>query len=407
MATLKLVIDTRSKKANGTYPIVFRLTHQSKSTSIPTNLALLTSEWDAAKQKVKKAHSKAEVLNHELSKARMDYLEKLMEINPSLQMDVTSIKQKLVGQVESNIALDFFAYSAKEIKAMHDTNRVGNAIVYECAVNSLRGFVGKGALTFERLNYKLLVEFESYLITKGLKTNAIANYMRTIRAIFNKSIKTSNTNISHYPFKNFSIKHERTMAKVLTKESFDKLVNLELEADSPEYISRAIFLLSFNLIGISFVDLITLKRTDVVDGRIVYRRKKTKRIYSIKLNHIAQGIITQLESLNPKSPYLIPLLQNECSTALNEKLTVQLRLKTCNKYLKKIGTQLNFDLVLTTYVARYTWATTAKRCGFSNEIIAEALGHEYGNAVTSTYLDGFSHEIIDNANDTITQMMFG
>ena len=67
---------------------------------------------------------------------------------------------------------------------------------------------------------------------------------------------------------------------------------------------------------------------------------------------------------------------------------------------------LKLDLTLTSYVARYTWATTAKRAGFSNEIIAEALGHEYGNAVTSTYLAGFSQDTIDNANETVLRMMF-
>lgn len=44
---------------------------------------------------------------------------------------------------------------------------------------------------------------------------------------------------------------------------------------------------------------------------------------------------------------------------------------------------------LTTYVSRHTWATTAKRLGYSNELIAEALGHEYGNKITNIYLDSF------------------
>lgn len=197
------------------------------------------------------------------------------------------------------------------------------------------------------------------------------------------------------------------MAKVLSKENFDKLVKLDLPPDSPEFISRAIFLLSFNLIGISFADLITLKHSDVVEGRIVYRRKKTKRIYSIKLNPIAKAILAQLAPAGKSSPFLIPVIKSEFANAMHEKRSVQQSLKTCNKNLRRIGEKLQLDLKLTTYVARYTWATTAKRCGFSNEIIAEALGHEYGNAVTATYLDGFSQEVIDNANDTVTRLMFG
>lgn len=407
MATLKLVLDTRNKKANGTYPLVFRLTHNTKSTSIPTQLSVGSAEWDKLKQRVRKTNPNSETFNHELGKSRLKLQERLLEIEDADVLDVTTIKHRILCKQELHGTLDFFAFSDREIRALRETNRVGNAIVYECAANSLRNFVGRSNLTFESINYKLLVEFEAHLVAKGLKTNAIANYMRTIRAIFNKSIKTNNTNISFYPFKNYSIKHERTMAKVLSKESFEKLLNLELNPQSPEFVSRAIFLLSFNLIGISFADLITLKKSDVVDGRIVYRRKKTKRIYSIKLTPIATSLLSLLASTHKNSPYLIPVLSEEFSNAFHEKRSVQQRLKTCNKYLRRLGECLQLDLKLTTYVARYTWATTAKRCGFSNEIIAEALGHEYGNAVTSTYLDGFSQDVIDNANDTVTRLMFG
>jgi integrase/recombinase XerD len=406
MATLKLVLDSRRKKSNGTFPIAFRLTHLTKSTTIPTSLALPAGDWDNKKQKVKKNNSAADSFNHELNKLKVEYQEALLKIENISQQDVTAIKNALIGKEKPVAKLDFFSFSNKEIQSLYATNKIGNAIIYECAVNSLKSFVNNPKLKFEQINYKLLMDYEAFLTKKELKTNSIANYMRTIRAIYNKSVKCGNTSLEHYPFKSYSIKHERTIAKVLTKESFAKINSLELPKDSPEYLSRAIFMLTFNLIGISFADLITLKTTDIVEGRIVYRRKKTKRIYSIKLNHFAESIISELKAMYPDSPYLIPILNNGSLSALEEKRTIQLRLKTCNKYLKKIGKELKLELVLTTYVARYTWATTAKRIGYSNEIIAEALGHEYGNAVTSTYLDGFSQEIIDNANEAVTNQMF-
>jgi hypothetical protein len=33
--------------------------------------------------------------------------------------------------------------------------------------------------------------------------------------------------------------------------------------------------------------------------------------------------------------------------------------------------------------------------GYSNELIAEALGHEYGNKITNIYLDTFEEEVLD------------
>lgn len=60
---------------------------------------------------------------------------------------------------------------------------------------------------------------------------------------------------------------------------------------------------------------------------------------------------------------------------------------------------------LTTYVARHSWATTAKRMGYSNELIAEALGHEYGNKITNIYLDNFEQSVIDEVNEKVLESL--
>ena len=374
MASLKLVLDVRREKGNGTYPVVFRLTHLCKCATIPTSLSLEKSDWDAKKEKVKKSNPSWEELNHELSKYRLKYQEELLKVG-NTENDVTVLKRTLLGK-EKTERLDFFSFSNQLIKKLIATNKIGNATVYSCAVNSLKNFTKNPKLKFEEVDYKLLSDYEAHLIKKELKVNSIANYMRTIRAIFNKAIKTNNVGIEHYPFRNYSVKHERTFAKVLNKEQIAKITKLKIDKASPEYISRAVFLLTFYLIGISFADLVTLKKTDVIDGRVVYRRKKTKRMYSIKLHRQAREIITELSLMHPESIYLIPLLPDYKLTPIEEKRTIALRLQTCNKFLKRIGNDSSLNLTLTTYVARYSWATIAKRLGYSNEVIAEALGKE-------------------------------
>jgi integrase/recombinase XerD len=406
MATLKLILDTRRKKANGYFPLAFRLTHNTQSTTIPTNLSLGLTDWDSKKQKVRKSHPNADNLNHELTKLLVGYQGKLISIQPSQAQTLSALKNTICGKTVEVVKPGFFEFAVAEVENLRSTDKIGNAIVYKCAVNSLKAFVKNHELKFEQLDYKLLLAYETHLLKKGLKTNSLANYMRTIRAIFNKAIKTNVIGLEYYPFKNYSIKHERTIAKVLSLDDFQKINMMILDPSSPEYLARTVFNLTFNLIGISFADLATLRPSNIVDGRIVYRRKKTKRIYSIKLTHQALDILSFFSSSNPNSPYLVPLLDKTEVSPEAEKRAVQLRLKTCNKYLKRIGERLEIDLELTTYVARYTWATTAKRMGYSNEVIAEALGHEYGNAVTSTYLNGFNQNVVDGANECLSNLMF-
>jgi integrase/recombinase XerD len=43
--------------------------------------------------------------------------------------------------------------------------------------------------------------------------------------------------------------------------------------------------------------------------------------------------------------------------------------------------------------------------GYSNELIAEALGHEYGNKITNIYLDNFDQSVIDDVNTKVLESL--
>lgn len=81
--------------------------------------------------------------------------------------------------------------------------------------------------------------------------------------------------------------------------------------------------------------------------------------------------------------------------------------KLINKYLKQLGEMANTQEPVTTYVFRYTYSNIAKQLGFSKDIIAEALGHEYGNAVTGIYLELFDNEVLDNMHEQVCRKVFG
>jgi integrase len=76
--------------------------------------------------------------------------------------------------------------------------------------------------------------------------------------------------------------------------------------------------------------------------------------------------------------------------------------------MKEIATKCGIDKSISTYYARYTWANLAKKeLGYSNDLIADALGHQYGNKVTGIYLDSYSNETIDEANRAVIELVFG
>jgi integrase len=161
-------------------------------------------------------------------------------------------------------------------------------------------------------------------------------------------------------------------------------------------------MLSFYLIGMSFVDLCHLKPADIQDGRVMYKRKKTGKIYNIKLTEKATVILDYYRDHPHHSPYILPIIpERAIGDKEKEWYWAAEGFKYCNKYLRKIAVQCGITDKITTYVARHSWATIARSLGYSKDIIAEALGHEYGNKVTGIYLDYYSNEVIDEVNERV------
>jgi integrase len=179
--------------------------------------------------------------------------------------------------------------------------------------------------------------------------------------------------------------------------------SLSLEANSPQRTALNYFMLSYYLRGASFTDMAYLKPNNIVNGRIEYYRRKTGKQYSIKLFNQALELIKLLS--NDESAFLLPVLPSEIvEDSIEAKKRIQQWIKTTNKYLKRISLELKFDTIITTYTSRHSFATIAKHLGYSNELIAEALGHEYGNRTTNIYLDAFDTNKIDELHHYVILM---
>src|SRR5262249_36813093 len=140
--------------------------------------------------------------------------------------------------------------------------------------------------------------------------------------------------------------------------------------------------------------------------RIVFRRKKTGKVYSIGLHPRAIEILSYytVEGTS-KDARLLPVLKQASDPVKLKKDTWQ-AIKTCNEYLCRIAKQLEINKDITSYYARYTWANIARSSGYSKDVIGQALGHSYGNATTSIYLDDYDNETIDIANAKVITAVF-
>lgn len=392
MANLKVLLDTRRQKTDGNYNIIFRITHNRKVYTLNSGISTTELYWNEQRSELDKSHPNAKLLNIKLSKEYFKIQQLILELDDSFSM--TDLRNKIEGKLISTEFVTFKSFSDKLIIQMLEVKKTGNALVYQTAVNQLISFTAQPNLLFCDIDYSLLEQFIHYLNVKGLKQNSISNYLRTIRAIYNKAIKAKVVQNSFYPFNDLTIKSEKTGNRAVLKGDIIKFEQMTLVENSASWKAVNYFLLSFYLIGMSFTDLAYLKTDNIVNGRILFRRRKTHKNYSIKLFKQSESIIKQFDSLGNK--YLLPVLNESIpEDSQQAKKVIKQWIKTTNKYLKRLGEQQGIIVPVTSYVARHTFATTAKKLGYSNEIIAEALGHEYGNKTTNIYLDSFDTDVVD------------
>jgi integrase/recombinase XerD len=400
MVTITVNLDKRKVKKDGTYPICFGIYYQGKSTTRSSKIYVSDKHWDDKKKKIKTSHSEAQALNRLLTKQLADLQSSL------LFADEEKVAQYLTHTPEVKEVVKpkqtVFSFITSLIDELRIDNKIGNSWVYESALNALKKF-HPADLSFEAIDFQFLDKYNKHLMRSGVKHNTAFFYIRTLRAFYNKAIKHKVVDRSLYPFHDITLKAEKTKKRAIDKLLIKEIIDLDLTEHSTIWHVRNWFMLSFYLMGISIVDLALLTPSNIKNGRICYKRQKTGKLYDIKLLPQALAII----DLYKKQPYgfILPIINRRTKNDEERLRLVKDRTRLANKYLKRMSDLIETDQTITTYTSRHSWATVCKKLGFSIEIIAESLGHEYGNKTTAVYLDSFDQDIIDNANMVVANSL--
>lgn len=246
------------------------------------------------------------------------------------------------------------------------------------------------ALDFEDIKYAWLSDFDKFMEGAGLSQNTRRIHFANIRAAINEACKRELTDVD--PFRRFKLKKEKTAKRSLTVEELRKLFDYQPEPHAVYY--RDMFKLIFMLVGINTVDLYGLKEINSIE-RIEYRRAKTGRLYSIKVEPEAREIIERYRGtsalLNIADKYKDHrYFRRDTNDALRLIGNVTRSGRGGKKSYEPLWPEI------TTYWARHTWATIARSLKISKDDIALALGHG-GRTVTDIYIDE-DLTAIDEAN---------
>ncbi len=287
------------------------------------------------------------------------------------------------------------------IRSLKEEERYSTAHIYRSTLNAFTRFNKSENIRFSQLERSKLKQFENHLRRKGCSWNTVSTYMRTLRSTYNKAVDEGMAQENARLFRHVYTGVKANIKRALEAPDINRLLNsVPLHPLSPELIkSRAWITLMFLFRGMPFVDLAHLHKKDLQGSFITYRRHKTGTPLIVKIPQEALPLIEQFKDNDPQSPYLLPILSGDKS---GEKAYTEYQhaLRKLNRDLKQLGTYCGIRSRISSYTLRHTWATLAKYCHFSEQLISEALGHS-SVKVTKTYLKSFKDEELSKANEVI------
>lgn len=273
-------------------------------------------------------------------------------------------------------------------------NKLRLAETYQSALNSFCLYINKVEILMEDIDSKMIEGYESYLKQKKLTLNTISFYMRILRAIYNRAVK-SGAIADKKPFSHVFTTMTKTAKRAIPIQTIQKIAQAHI-TNKNEALARDLFLFSFYTRGMSFVDIAYLKKTDLNNTYLIYKRKKTGQELKIAWRKEMQELVDRNSSKD--GVHLFGILDENSEKSLR----FQYHYTQCiiNTALKRLGKQLNLGTNLTMYVARHSWATIARQKNIPLSVICDGMGHN-SEKTTQIYLQSVDAEAIDRCNDKL------
>ncbi len=406
-ALVKVVLYKSKTLADGSHPLMVRITKDRQRKYVSTGLSLQLKHWDEAKAEPRRSCPDRPAVEATIGKWKAKFAEAATDLK-QVEKPFTAggVAAKAAKSVRRVGVLGFIDdYNERLIKE----KRMGTASTVRDIRRTLVRFEtgekrAPDKLLFTDLTPGYLDDFRSSMAERDLAQTSMAVYFRTLRLVYNQAIKRGLVLEKHYPFREFKVSQFdlRTRKRAISREDIGRLANLNPES-SRLRLAKDLFVFSYYGAGINFVDMAYLTWGDVQHGRLRYERKKTGHLFNFKLSSAAVAILEYYRPFTDKGndSYVFPILDRQRHlTPKKIDNRIHKILGQVNPDLKVLAGMAGVDTVLTTYVARHSFATALKYSGVATAVISEAMGHQT-EGITQTYLASFENELIDEAFENL------
>lgn len=165
------------------------------------------------------------------------------------------------------------------------------------SIANLEKFYGDKAIDFQDIDAKFIKNYEFFLFNSNISDDTVSFYLRTFKMILNHANEDGLINYSTTWFDSINTnaysRTERTIQRALDVSLIKKIAQLDL-ADNPKLdLARDLFMFSFYMQGMELSDILNLKKENIVNGCLVFSRRKVGQKKSIPLTGKSMAIIAK------------------------------------------------------------------------------------------------------------------
>ncbi len=366
-----------------------------------TDYHVLPNEWDETRSMVTTKHNssrKAFILSIR-ERIRWD-VERLNKIAKELEVEsLTHTADDIIDEFKRyEKEYSLFCFMKSLIIKFKQNGKIRTSETYTATLNSFKKFRKDKDIMLDCLTSEIMESYEAWHKNNGNSPNTISFYTRILRAVYNRAVEEEIIE-NRNPFRRVYTGVDKTTKRALPLSIIKKIKNLDLSLTPSLDYARDMFLMSFMFRGMSFIDMAYLRKTDLANGYVTYRRRKTGQQLTIEWTKEMQFILDKYPE--NASDYLLPIIRNP---GTNERCTYRNAGYNINHNLKKIARKVGVNIPLTLYVARHSWASAAKAKGIPISVISEGMGHD-SEATTQIYLASLDTSVVDRANSLILKSL--
>lgn len=435
---IRAVLYTGKTYKDGSHPIMIRITQNRKRIYKAVGYSVLPDAWDDDTQQVyekkpviskrqegqlnpsklqelKERYKHAIVLHNaaHINAAISDKLDEIEGVSQKIKvneesLDLRNIKSKLNAPEDGDRNKSFMTFGREYRDNYLKAKSIGTYKRYKTVLTKLEEYV-KRDLLFADLTPQFLRDYEAFLAGKEDRPNkqsTINANMKALRAIYYAAIAEQIIPAEKNPFFVYKLKADNKVKKdKLTVDEIIAIEGAELEAGSVIWHVRNFFLFSFYCAGIRASDVLQLKWQNVSpEGRLEYHMTKTGQYKSISLMPKAIAILDHYRtSKSQPDAYIFPFI--DTGQDLKNSMVLYNQISSCtalvNKYLKDVAKAAEVEKVLSTHIARHSFADIARTKKASVDDISKMLGHS-SIKITEAYLASLD---IDSQDETMKSIL--